>query len=303
MNVGRLVAALLFALAVAHFNVDAREAAPRSSSPPQRHSEGLLWKIEKQGVAPSYLFGTIHLSDDRVTRVPQPVDNALKRSQSYGMEMIVDDAARAYFVQAMQAAEGQSVRDLVDPELFQKAAMLMGEYGVPEQAVARMKTWAVLLTLLVPKPGPTPVLDFQLFEKATRQGKRVYPLEGIEQQVAVFDGMPLPMQIALLESAIENHAELAQVVADSIEAYLARDLKRLWELNERYARNSDEAARYQEDFAERVLYRRNRHMAERISRELARGDTFVALGALHLYGDRGVLKLLEERGYRVKRVY
>lgn len=301
MDARRLSAFLLFALAVATFDVDAREAAARSSAPQQR--QGLLWKIEKPGVPPSYLFGTIHLSDERVTRVPEAVKKALERSQSYGMEMIVDDSARAYFLQSMQAAEGQSARDLLDPELFQRAAALMRGYGVPEEATARMKPWGVLLTLLVPKPGPTPVLDFRLYEEATRQGKRIYPLESIEQQVAVFDGMRLPMQIALLESAIENHAELTRVVADSIEAYLARDLERLWELNERYARDSGETARYHKDFVERVLYRRNRHMAERISRELARGDTFVALGALHLYGDRGVLKLLEERGYRVKRVY
>ncbi|HSF48983.1 MAG TPA: TraB/GumN family protein [Burkholderiales bacterium] len=292
---------LLFALAVATFNVDAREAGARSSAPQQR--QGLLWKIDKPGVPPSYLFGTIHLSDERVTRVPEAVEKALERSKSYGMEMIVDDSARAYFLHSMQAAEGQSARDLLDPELFQRAAALMREYGVPEEATARMKPWGVLLTLLVPKPGSTPVLDFRLYEEATRQGKRIYPLESIEQQVAVFDGMRLPMQIALLESAIENHAELTRVVADSIEAYLARDLERLWELNERYARDSGEAARYHKDFVERVLYRRNRHMAERISRELARGDTFVALGALHLYGDRGVLRLLEERGYRVRRVY
>jgi uncharacterized protein YbaP (TraB family) len=227
----RWTAVLLFALAAASFHALGREATSSASE------QGLLWRIEKQGTPPSYLFGTIHLSDERVTRIPPPVEDALKRSSSYGMEMIVDDAAKTYFVQAMQAGQGESVRELLEPERFREAAKFMREYAVPEEATARMKPWGVLLTLLVPKPDATPVLDLQLYEKALKQGKRIYPLESIEQQVAVFDRMPLSMQVALLESAIEKRAELTQVVAASIEAYLARDLKRLWELNERYARD------------------------------------------------------------------
>jgi hypothetical protein len=54
---------------------------------------------------------------------------------------------------------------------------------------------------------------------------------------------------------------------------------------------------------EALLYRRNLRMAERLSPHLAAGGAFVAIGALHLPGDRGVLALLERAGHRIERVY
>ena len=53
----------------------------------------------------------------------------------------------------------------------------------------------------------------------------------------------------------------------------------------------------------RVLYDRSVVMAYRMQRELRRGNAFVAVGALHLHGSRGVLALLEEDGYRATRVF
>ena len=42
--------------------------------------KGLLWKIDKDGVEPSYLFGTIHLSDPRVLTLPKAADEAYRLS-------------------------------------------------------------------------------------------------------------------------------------------------------------------------------------------------------------------------------
>src|ERR1700694_2771850 len=64
-----------------------------------------------------------------------------------------------------------------------------------------------------------------------------------------------------------------------------------------------ETAVHQAVMMKRVVYDRSVVMAFRIQRELRRGGAFVALGALHLYGDKGVLALLEEDRYRSKRVY
>ena len=60
---------------------------------------------------------------------------------------------------------------------------------------------------------------------------------------------------------------------------------------------------YQAALTKRVLHDRSVVMAFRMQRELRRGNAFVALGALHLYGDKGVLALLEQDGYRARRVY
>lgn len=71
----------------------------------------------------------------------------------------------------------------------------------------------------------------------------------------------------------------------------------------RFTARHAEVAAYQAALTKRVIHDRNVVMAFRMQRELRRGNAFVALGALHLYGDRGVLALLEQDGYRARRVY
>jgi hypothetical protein len=56
-------------------------------------------------------------------------------------------------------------------------------------------------------------------------------------------------------------------------------------------------------FAVRFIDDRNRNMVDRMQDLLRQGGTFVAVGALHLPGDRGILRLLQRQGYGIVRVY
>ncbi|UCE88321.1 MAG: TraB/GumN family protein [Pseudomonadota bacterium] len=56
-------------------------------------------------------------------------------------------------------------------------------------------------------------------------------------------------------------------------------------------------------FTRRFIVERNRLMLERMQPRLREGNAFIAVGALHLPGEQGLLRLLERRGYRVKAIY
>jgi len=77
----------------------------------------------------------------------------------------------------------------------------------------------------------------------------------------------------------------------------------MWEINASFTGLDDTADALNEAFLERVLFLRNGRMTETILPRLQSGGAFVAVGALHLYGDRGVLARLREKGYRITRVY
>jgi uncharacterized protein YbaP (TraB family) len=268
----------------------------------QPFSQGVLWKVEKDGAAPSYLFGTIHVSDPRVTNLPKPVEQAFAQSKSFTMEMVVNEPAELYFVKAMGLQPGQDLRAMLGDELYSKAVALMQEHGFPPPVTQQLKPWGILITLIVPKPTGEPILDQRLHQIATQQRKPVYQLESIEEQVAVFDGMPLKTQVAMLQSATDHYSELPQVVEQTVKAYLARDLNGLWELNALYA-DTDNSAQHYDDFVEHVLFSRNVRMAERAQQRLKEGGAFIAIGALHLFGEKGVLALLQKQGYRLTRIY
>ena len=54
----------------------------------EANGNALLWKIEKPGVPASWLFGTMHLTDERLIDVPDEVLNALNGAATVAVENV-----------------------------------------------------------------------------------------------------------------------------------------------------------------------------------------------------------------------
>src|SRR5712691_2775957 len=267
-----------------------------------KFSKGLLWKIEKTDTQPSYVFGTIHLDDARITDLPAPVKKSFALSKNFTMEMIIDEASTQKFVASMLLDDGSDLKELLGEPLFAKTAEVTREYGMPAEVSAKFKPWALMLTLILPKGRQGIIVDDLLYQQALQQHKPVHQLESVEEQIAVFDGLPMEVQVGLLKQTVAHRDLIPGMVEKSIQAYLKRDLGAMWEINNSIT--EDEADKsLNEAFLQRVLYDRNTRMAVRMQQRLAEGGAFIAVGALHLYGDKGVLSLLQSRGYQVTRVY
>jgi hypothetical protein len=147
------------------------------------------------------------------------------------------------------------------------------------------------------------VLDFMLQRMAVTQGKALHYLESVDEQVGAFENMPEQEQLTLLRHAVETHHELQAQTEKLLQAYLARDLALMWQLGESDVVMRPELRPLKQVFDQRLLYDRNTRMAARMQPQLKSGGAFIAVGALHLYGNRGLLSLLVRDGYRVSRVY
>ena len=110
-------------------------------------------------------------------------------------------------------------------------------------------------------------------------------------------------QVAMLRQAEDEFERLPRQISRVVDAYLARDLAGLWRISQESRGDGPEERRLNEVLMRRLLHERNARMAERSEARLREGGAFIAVGALHLYGDTGVLALLEQRGWRVTRVY
>jgi uncharacterized protein YbaP (TraB family) len=305
--------ALIFIAPLALLNVFAPHIAPGSKyfghvaaaqSANVGFDKGLLWRVEKPGAASSYLFGTIHVADKRVTAVPEAVRKQLDAAKSFTMEVALDQPNITMLAARMVYADGRDLPGVAGEELFRKAVPLMAGYGVPPELLRSFKPWAVMLMLAVPQQQqPENVLDFVLYRMASRQGKPLHYLETVDDQVAAFEGMPEADQVALLKHTVETHHELPATTRKLLEAYLQRDLGLMWQINEAEVKDRPELKPLNEVFAQRLLYDRNVRMVERMQLQLREGNAFIAVGALHLYGGRGLLSLLQSDGYRVSRVY
>lgn len=269
----------------------------------ERFEQGLLWRIEGKGAPASHVFGTIHLADPRVTRLPPAVSREFTQARSLTIEASLESADLFAMVNRMVYADGRDLPTVVGADLFKRAVTLTANLGLPEPALRMFKPWAVALLLSTPQQDPESVLDYVLARMAAGQGKPVLGLESLDEQVSVFDGMVEAEQVDLFRHAVNNFERLPQLIGRLVDAYLARDLGALWRISEESDGGGGETKRLSEIFARRLIYERNVRMVERMEPRLGIGGAFIAIGALHLHGDRGVLSLLEQRGYRVTRVY
>jgi uncharacterized protein YbaP (TraB family) len=273
-------------------------AAPESSG---RYDKGLLWKIERAGVAPSYLFGTMHSDDPAIISLPGPVQQAFDRSRGVTLEVALDAQALVTMTAALLLADGTSLESIIGPELYRRTLQVMTAQGIPEMIVAGMKPWAVAVTLMTPVNENGVVLDHVLYQQAIATGKPVDGLETAAEQMALFDDLSQEDQVTLLRDTLDHLTEIQGLLVQLQDAYLARDLKRLQEINAASMQDSD--PRLVETFTHKVIVERNHRMAQRMESRLSEGARFIAVGALHLPGEEGLLNLLVQRGYRVTRVY
>lgn len=272
-----------------------------ASADAENFKRGLLWKIETKGVAASYLFGTFHTNDPRITTLPCPVDEIFARATSYTMEVIANGAGISSMAEAMYFSGGKKLKDVIGDTLYQETlrALHAGDVA-PGVAIDHMKPWAVMMMFSTPRSGSGLFLDMALQLRAIFHDKPTYGLESMQEQIAVFNGMSLEDQIVLLRDAVQSTQRPEDAVEQIAQAYLKRDLAALLALSEKYKPRD---ARVYNTMMDRLLVQRNINMATRMRARLQEGNAFIAVGALHLPGDTGLLRLLRDAGYRVSRVY
>ena len=270
----------------------------------ERHARGLLWRVSAPGVPPSHVFGTLHAADARLAALPAAVRKAFDASRSLMLEYVADGYGKKRFLEAAMFLDRRTLEETIGREDFERAYESLQPAGLTREFVNKMKPWGVLLNLRVSwQAGAAATPDDQLHALALRRRMTVAQVEEVEEQVFTFDELPMASQVALLRHGLAHREELAALAESTLQAYLARDLGAIWRLQEQFAQRHAGIAAHHAELVKRVVLDRSVVMAFRMQRELRRGRAFVALGALHLYGAKGVLALLEQDGYRTQRLY
>ncbi len=267
-----------------------------------RFDRGVLWRVTKKGAAPSHVYGTIHVADSRLDELPAGVRKAFDGARSLMLEFLPDAYANERFLEAALLPERQTLEEIIGHADFERAVQQLQPIGLAPEFVNKLKPWGVLLNLRNPRPASGAPLDTLLLELARSRRVPLYQIEGVEEQIFTFDEFPLDSQVALLKHSLAHSDELLALSERTLEAYLSGDLAGIWRLREQFVARYPEIAPHQAIMNKRVVFDRSVVMAFRMQRQLRHGRAFVGLGALHLFGEKGVLALLEQDGYRAARV-
>lgn len=304
------------------------EPAPGGGETAEAPRRPLLWVIE--GDTPTFLFGTIHLTDPRVLDLADVVVEAFESADEFQAEIPMDAAAMMGAQALMLYGPDRSLDKVLPPELYQRVVPHMAELGVPAMVLPRLKAWVVGMQLMMKAlsdagddegaddgagstpAGPVEVLDQMLYSRASKAGKTVGGLETVREQLTIFDSMEEPKQVEMLEEILDMleadpeedadaENEMVEQVRKLTALYLAGDLVPLARLLKEAA-GEDEVM---QEFMRRLIDDRNERMADRIlERTAAAPDKvfFFAVGAGHYPGPEGILARLAAAGKTVRRL-
>ena len=279
---------------------DCRPAQPLARSDTHLdYADAVLWKISRDGQKPSYIFGTIHVSDPKITTLPAVVREELDNISVFAMEALPDPEEVERFSRMMFFNDGTTLKDFLDQDLLNRTNIILSQYNLSPLSVPLLKPWAAFLIMNYPAEEGTP-LDLQLLAIAREKGAELHGLETLTEQGNVFSSFDLDAQVRLLLDTVCNYDILNNDFEIMKSLYLERDLNALYSFSNKYSFSQEKI--YQE-LIKKILTDRNKIMVDRMQSILEKGNAFIAIGALHLPGSDGVLSLLDSQGYRITAVY
>jgi uncharacterized protein YbaP (TraB family) len=277
------------------------------------NGRGLFWKIDRPGLAPSWLLGTMHVTDPRVLAMPKGAEAALQSAAVIVVESdeILDEKqAMAKMLakpELTMMTDGATIQTFLSPQDAEKLEASLKKRGIPLAAVSRMQPWMLSSFIALPacelsrKAKGASFLDKQIAERAVADGKPVKGLETMQEQLSALASIPTDFHMKSLMEMIALGDRMDDVTATMTDLYVSGEIGMTMPMLKAVAPDGAEGEGYAE-FEERIVTRRNHTMAERALPMLNEGGAFIAVGALHLVGKDGLVALLRQQGFTVTRV-
>lgn len=270
----------------------------------QKNAENsLLWKISgKDGAAPSYLFGTYHLlNSGYLSEVPK-VQETFERADGIVVEVEID-SSKLFQMMSMMVMADKKLSDLVTEDDYKLIASEVEQaMGTPMDMLAQFKPVSLTFMLTMAyahKEGGLelskydgPPMDSYFSNFARKNKKPVSTFETMEEQMRIlFEHDPVEEQARQLVEFVRSKDEMMRAQSDLLRLYKEQDLDGLYELYKKYEEQFGDATYLLDD--------RNLKWMKKLPGMLEKGNQFIAVGALHLTGDKSLIRLLQERGYEV----
>lgn len=271
----------------------------------------LLWKVSGNGLdQPSYVIGTHHLAPlsakDSIANLQQAIDQT---EQVYG-EIVMDDANNPEILMKMQQAmmlpADTTLKSFYTQAQYDTIAAVVKNYmGVDLALFDKLKPATITTQLSVALAmkslkgfNPQEQLDTWFQKQARQAGKKVGSLETIDMQINVLYNSQTLMRQALLLYCTATHIE--QGVDQSLrmnQAYMKQDLDELLAIIEE---KMNDACDSTPEEISTLIYGRNANWARQFPSIMKQSPTLFVVGAGHLPGPQGLLKLLQKQGYTVE---
>jgi uncharacterized protein len=261
---------------------------------------GLLWKVSGDNLEkPSYIFGTLHvICPDQFMEFPG-IDEALENSSRIVLELnLSDPQVMAGLQMGMVMKDNKELSDVLDKDEFDMVRSFFSDsLGMNINIFSRVQPFFLISMALPHMIQCTPKsYESYFMQQAQLRSLDLLGLETLQEQLNVFDALTCRQQAEMLLETISQYEEKRNEFQAMLNYYLSADLKALELLFEDIDTRFDE-------FSRRLIEERNHRWIERIENLMKEDATFFAVGAGHLPGEQGILKILADLGYKVEVVF
>lgn len=274
---------------------------PLSFSASAQEHQGRLWAITGEKVKDtSYLYGTIHIMDEKAYRFPEGTREAFRSVDAYAGELNMDSVNQMTLMSQLRMKDSTTLDDLLSDEGYQDVKKYVEDsLGMP---MNRFKSFHPMLILsraqmMSFEQDCTMALDMYFHSMAKDQGKEVIGLERMSEQVDAFHSLPYDSLAERLVKIARGEAEKKKgkgSMQDMLNHYVEGDLDAILEMNQTQGNS--------EKFKKVFLTERNVRMADRAARKMKDKSLFIGVGAAHLPGSKGVIELLRDKGLTVRSI-
>jgi uncharacterized protein YbaP (TraB family) len=267
----------------------------------------LLWKVSGNGLQkPSYLFGTHHIADQTICDGIKGFNDAYNSVEHLYGEVDTDKmngiGTQLKAMSRMKLPDGQTLSSLYTEEQlkvideFVTAVMGVGvkSFDNFKPAMLSSSLQVFIAMKLYPEYDATKAIDSHMQTRAKKDKKVVKGLETIDFQLDLLYNEPIEKQAADLLEMAEKSKESEESIIKLTELYRQQDLKGLWDLM-----LEDTEPEEMED----LLFKRNRNWVAQMKEIMPSASAMFVVGAGHLPGEHGVIRLLENEGYKLEPVW
>jgi len=271
----------------------------------------LLWRIEGKGAPVSYLFGTIHSTDARVTALSPAVTAAFNAARTIALEYIdgASEPGQPSLEQLVAAkgfyAGGNGLKDVLTSAEMATLGKAIAAEGIPEDAAHLLRPWFAAFALALPAcerervaAGLLP-LDKRLERDGAAQGKQLVGLETMAFQINAISGLSEDVQVSLLKATVATIELRDDALEVMHRSYLGRDLGTSLPFTRHIVERAGHDAAGVDALERDIATKRNYGMRDAARPLLQRGGAFIAVGAMHLLGKEGLVELFRADGYTV----
>jgi uncharacterized protein YbaP (TraB family) len=265
--------------------------------------QSLCWQISGGGLKhPSYLYGTMHVSDKRVFNFGNKANKAFADAKAYAMELDPVKMMSPTTLTKMIMKEDNKISTLIpDSDYHFADSIIYLSMGVRLALFDKMEPIIVSAILDEYAMGVTATdssnedteMDLYFYEKAQKDKKKVIGIETVDEQISALHTLSYSEQADLLIQSIEEAKKATQNSdVDLMKYYIAQNLYSIM------AMSGD--SQMPPKLYKAMITDRNVRMADRMAVFIQKQPTFIAIGAMHLPGPGGVIDLLRKKGYTVE---